>query len=133
MPESFAWPEGAIAVYTGNATPSTSALIAYAKDTNVSIAYGWDNRANASGVYLNHLTGTRADVTFNAVYTVDTTIAKMTQSATAIHVKVIQNNVIGSAGYFFYSGRIVNLRLVGNERDTYKYQFTYFANSWSAF
>lgn len=133
MPESFAWPEGVIAVYTGAASPSTSALIAYAKDTNASFSWGYDNRANASGVYLNHITGYRVDVTFNAVYTVDTTIAKMSQSATAVHIKVLHTNAIGSAGYFLYSGRIAALRLMGNERDSYRYQLSYFANTWSAF
>lgn len=133
MPESFAWPEGVLAVYTGNASPSTSAVIAYARDTQASLAWGWDNRANASGVYLNHLTGTKADLNFNAVYTVDSTITKLAQSATAVHLKVLHTNAIGSAGFFFYSGRIANIRYVGSEKNPFTYQFSYFCNTWSAF
>jgi len=133
MAESFAWPEGTVSLWTGNASPSTSALIAYAKDTQGTFVWGYDNRANASGVYRNHLTGYRADVTFNAIMTVDNTLAKIAQSATAVHMKLANINAIGSAGYFLYSGQIASIRYVGNEKAPYSYQMTTFFNSWSAY
>ena len=83
MAESFAWGDGNVYIYTGNATPSTSAVLAYAQDTKLPINRGWDNRAAANGTYYNHLTGQRADVSIAAVYTVDATIAKIHESATA--------------------------------------------------
>lgn len=133
MPETFAWPDGTLSIWTGAASPSTSAVIAYARDTQASLTWGYDNRVNASGVYLNHLTGYRADINFNAVQTIDTTLAKMAQSATAVHLKLIQNNIVGSAGYFFYSGRIATIVYRGSEKNPFMYQLTVFANAWSAF
>jgi hypothetical protein len=133
MPEAFGFPEGNVYIYTGNATPSTSAVFAYARDTRMPITRGWDNRPAANGTYYNHLTGQRCDVSINAVYTVDSTLAKIHESATAIHMKFIHTNAIGSAGYFLYSGRIASLQYVGNEKSPFMYTFNAIFNAWSAF
>lgn len=133
MAESFGWPEGNIYIWTGAAAPSTSALIAHARDTKLSVALGWDNRPAANATYYNHLTGKRADISIGAVYTVDATIAKMHESATAVHMKFLHANAIGSGGYFLYSARIMSLQYVGNEKQPFSYTFNAFANAWSAF
>lgn len=133
MPESFSWMEGSCWIYTGNATPSTSAVFAYAQDTKLPINRGWDNRAAANGTYYNHLTGQRADVSIAAVYTVDATIAKIHESATAIHMKFLHSNAIGSGGYFLYSGRIDSLQYAGNEKAPFRYTLNAHFNSFSAF
>lgn len=133
MPESFAWPEGTVSIYTGVAAPSTSAVVAFARDTRTPINRGWDNRAAANGTYYNHLTGQRCDVYINAVYTVDTTLAKIHESATAVHMKFMHTNGLGSAGYFFYSGRIDSLQYQGNEKQPFIYTLNAHFNAWSAF
>jgi len=133
MPEAFAWPEGNVYIYTGNATPSTSAVFALARDTKLNIQRGWDNRAQAGGTYNNHITGQRADIVIGAVYTVDNTIAKIAESATAVHMKFIHTNAIGSGGYFLYSGRIASIQYAGNERNAFMYTLNAFCNAWSAF
>lgn len=133
MPESFVWPEGQLVIYTGNVTPSTSAVFALARNTRVPINRGWDNRPAANGTYYNHLTGQRCDVSVAAIYTVDTTIAKIHESATAVHMKFIQSNAIGSAGYFLYSGRIDSLQYQGDERNPFVYTLNAHFNSFSAF
>lgn len=133
MPESFSWPEGNVYIWTGNATPSTSAVFALAQNSRLPITYGWDNRANASGTYYDHKTGQRADLNIQAVYTVNTTITKIFLSATAVHMKLIQTNIIGSAGFFLYSGRIDNLQYIGNERQPFAYTLQAHFNAWSGF
>lgn len=133
MPEAFAWPEGTVSIYTGNATPSTSAVFAYARDTRIAPMRGWDNRPNAAGTYGNHLTGQRCDISIAAVYTVDNTLAKIAESATAVHFKFMHTNAIGSGGYFLYSGRIASLQYAGNEKQPYMYTLNAFCNNWSAF
>lgn len=133
MPEAFGFPEGNVYIYTGNATPSTSAVIAHARDTRIAPTRGWDNRAQAGGTYNNHITGQRCDVSIAAVYTVDSTLVKMSESATAIHMKFLHVNAIGSGGYFLYSGRIASVQYVGNEKQPYVYTINAFFNAWSAF
>lgn len=133
MAESFSWNEGNLYLYTGAATPSTSAVFALARDTRANFALGWDNRAAANRTYRDHLTGQRCDVYVNAVYTVDTTLAKIHESATAVHMKLLQSNGIGSAGYFLYSGRIDSLQYQGNERNPFIYTLNAHFNSWSGF
>lgn len=133
MPEAFSWMEGSCWFYTGNASPSTSAVFAYAENTRTPVNRGWDNRPAANGTYYDHLTGQRCDVYINAVYTVDTTLAKIHESATAIHMKFLYSNGIGSAGYFFYSGRIDSLQFQGSEKNAFTYAFQAHFNAWSAF
>lgn len=133
MPEVFSWMEGTLTIFTGNATPSTSAVIAYARNTRLPLNRGWDNRAAANGTYYNHLTGQRCDLSIAAVYSVDTTIPKIHESATAVHMKVMQSNAIGSAGYWLYSGRIDSLQYQGDERNPYVWNLNAHFNAWSAF
>jgi len=133
MPEAFSWMEGNIWIYTGNAAPATSAVFALAKDSKLNVTRGWDNRAAANGTYYDHLTGQRADVSIGLVYTVDATIAKIHESATAVHMKFLQTNAIGSGGYFLYSGRIDSLQYAGNEKMPFMYTVAIHANAWSAF
>jgi hypothetical protein len=129
MPESFSWTEGNVYVYTGSL--AASAVLAYAENTKVSLQYGWDNRAAANGTYADHLTGQRANVSMAAVYTVDPTLYKMVLSATAVHMKFIQNNAIGSGGVWLYSGRIDSIDKQGNQRTPYKYTIAAHFNVWS--
>lgn len=133
MPEAFSWMEGTVSIFTGNATPSTSAVIAYAENSRLPINRGWDNRAAANGTYYNHLTGQRVDVYVEAVYTVDTTLAKIHESATAVHMKFMHINAIGSAGYFLYSGRIDSLQYQGSDKNAFKYTMNAHFNAFSAF
>lgn len=133
MPESFGFPEGNIYIWTGAAAPSTSAVIAYARDTRMTPARGWDNRPAAGGTYRDHLTGQRCDVSIAAVYTVDGTLMKISESATAIHMKFLHSNGIGSGGYFLYSGRIASLAYAGNDRQVYTMTMNAYFNSWSGF
>lgn len=133
MPESFAWPEGVVFIYTGNATPSTSAVIAYAQNTRIPLNMGWDNRAAASGNYYDHKTGQRADVSIGAIHTVDNTISKIFASATAVHMKFINQNAVGSGGYFLYSGRIDSLQFQGADKMPFSYAINMHFNAWSGF
>lgn len=131
MPESFAWPEGQIAIYTGNG--AASAVVAYAQQSQASRAWGWMNTETVGGVYDDHLTGKRMNVSIEAMHTFDGTIAKIAESATAVHMKFIHNNVNGSAGYFLYSGRIDSLEYAGSEGSPYKWTMQAHFNQWSAF
>lgn len=133
MPESFSWNEGNIYIWTGAAAPSTSAVFAYAENTRIPMMRGWDNRPAANGTYRDHLTGLRCDVSIEAVYTVDATMMKIVESATAVHMKFIHTNGIGSGGFFLYSGRIDSFQIQGNERNPYKYNMNAHFNAWSGF
>lgn len=133
MTEAFTWPEGTVVIYTGNATPSTSAIQGYAQDSRLSFAWGWDNRQAAGGNYRDHLTGKRVDVSVGAVYVFDKTLARIAESATAVHMKFIHSSVNGTAGYFLYSGRIESIEYAGSEPSPYTYTFKYHANYWSGF
>ena len=130
--ETYSWNEGSIAFWTGSAT--ASAVIAYATNSDLSLVRGWENRRTLSGNYYDLLTGQRADLMVGAVYTSDLTLARMVESATAVHVRLTHTNAVnGSAGFLLYSGRIDALRYAGSEAAPYTYQLTYHANQWSAY
>lgn len=131
MPEVFGWPEGYVYLYTGNL--AASALIALAENTQTTFAYGYDNRVAANGVYADHLTGRRCDVTIGAMYTMDITTIRMMQSATAVHMKFLHSGLNGSAGHWLYSGRIDNYAINGRKADTYKLSIKGHFNVWSAY
>lgn len=131
MPEAYVWPEGQIYIWTGTAT--ASAVVSFAENSNLQVAYGWDNRPNLSGTYRDHLTGKRADLSIAALYTIDGTIQRMADSATAVHIKLIHNTINGSAGFFLYSGRLDNIAYQGDNAAPYKYALQYHANVWSGF
>lgn len=131
--EAFVWSEGAIALWTGAASPAASAVVAYAQNVQGLLAWGWEEHQSIDGVYAQHLTGQVGDLTFGAIYTYDATIARIAQSATAVHLKLQHNGVNGSAGYLLYSGRIASLALAGSEATPYVYTLTYRAHQWSAY
>lgn len=128
--EVFVWPEGQIALFTG--TGAASALIAYARNSQATLTHGWINRPNVSGLYQDHLTGRRADIAIQALYTWDATLIKLAEAETALHMKLWHNGVNGSAGLFIFSGRVDALALVGSEDAPYAFSLNYHANVWSA-
>jgi hypothetical protein len=132
MAEAYSWPEGSIAFWTGSAT--ASAVVGYAQNSDLALARGWENRRTLSGNYYDLATGQRVDLNVGAVYTSDATLARMFDSATAVHVRVTHYNPVnGTAGFLLYSGRIDALRFAGTEGTPYTYQLTYHANQWSAY
>ena len=133
MAESFSWMEGNVYIWTGAAAPSTSAVIAHARDTTIDPNWGWDNRPAANRTYRDHLTGLKCNVSIQAAYTVDNTMMKISESATAVNMKFLHSNGVGSGGYFLYSGRIQSISYKGNEKQLYVYTMNAYFNSWSAF
>lgn len=133
MPEAFIWKEGSISLWTGAASPSTSAVIAYAQNMQVGMNYGWMEHESVDGVYARHQTGQSIDISFGAIYTSDGTIVRMAQSATAVHIGIYQSGVNGSAGVNAYSGHISGLSLAGDETNPHIYTLTYHSNVWSAY
>lgn len=131
MPEVYSFPEGTVSLYTGAA--ATSALMAYCQDTTVTLVWGWDNRPAAGGNYYDQLTGRRADVTVNLHLTTDEVIQRMTQSATAVHMKFNHSSVGGTGGYWLYSGRIDRLQFQGQQGGVFSYTLAAHFNRWSGF
>lgn len=133
MPEAYVFSEGSVSIWTGSAAPGTSAVVGYAQNTQVTMARGWVQHESIDGVYADHLTGQRADVTIAAIYTYDNAIARMIESATAVNMKFQHNTVNGSAGWFLYSGRVDVLAYAGYDGAPFVYTLTYHANSWSGY
>lgn len=132
MAEAYSWAEGQIAFWTGSA--QASAVVAYAQNSDLSLAWGWINRQSLAGTYTDLFSGQRADLTVGAVYTSDSTLDRMAASATAMHVRLSHYNPVnGSAGFILYSGRVDAIRYAGTEQAPYTYQVTFHANAWSAF
>jgi hypothetical protein len=132
MAEAYTWPEGSVSLWTGSAT--ASAVVAYAQNTDLMLARGWENRRTLSGNYYDIPVGYRADINIGAVFTSDGTLQRMFDSATAVHMKFQHTNAPnGSAGLMLYSGRIDALAYRGSENAPYTYTLTYHANQWSAY
>jgi hypothetical protein len=132
MAEAFGWPEGQVYIATG--TFAASAVVAYCENLGITLHKPTLNRVHADGTYRDHLTGNRADITIGAMWTYDMTIAKIFESATATHMKIINiAGGLGSAGYILYSGRITTFAPNGSNGNPFQYTLNYHANVWSAF
>ena len=132
MPELYSFPEGAVHVYTGT-TASSGSPLAYVQSQQLTVTRQWQTDPSLSGVYRDHLVGVDARVNVNLGYTFDKTLQKIYESATAIHMKFIHNNVNGSAGYFLMSGRIDSLAYDSQQGGVFMCNFAAHANQWSAF
>lgn len=133
MAEAYSWIEATVTIWTGNAVPVTSAVIAYAKGINGINNKGLDNRVSMGGTYRDHLTGQRADITIGAFYTYDTRVMRIEAANTAVHMKLNHSSVNGSAGFVYYSGRFDNLALVGGDGQVFEFNATYHSNAWSGY
>jgi hypothetical protein len=129
--EPFSWSEGQVWLWTGSAT--ASAQVAFAQNINGGPTWGWERRPSLSGVYRGHLTGLEFPITVGALYTPHTTIQRMAQSATAVHLKLLHSHNGGSAGYVIHSGNILAMPILGYDNGLYEYSLNYVGNSWSAF
>ena len=131
MAERYAWPEGQLLVWTGTSNPVTAAFV---ENVNATHTRGWYNLGpSIGGTYTDHLTGQRADVSIGVGYTYDTTLLKMAQSATAVHIQLDHSGVNGSAGWKYYSGRITIDGINGIAGGLVTFSLQYYANSWSAY
>lgn len=129
MSETFAWPEGAIYLWTGTA----SAIPAYVQQVQGTFTQGWDNFATLDGAWHNVLTGARAEITIGALYAVDTALRALAAAQTGIHLHLTQSALGASAGYLLYSGCIDRVTLAGREGEVYRFSVDYHANDWSAY
>ena len=131
MPEAYAWMEGQLHIYTGNM--ATSAVVAYATDCTLNFTRGNVNQETLAGTYYNYQTGKRLDVSFGQVMTFDGTIRRLFDSATAVHMKVLNSSINGTAGYMLYSGTIDSLNINGADKGVFSHKLAYHCNIWSGF
>lgn len=132
MAEAYGFHEGFVYIATGSF--AASALASFCESTNTNLQRGWLNRVAADGVYRDHITGKRVDVSIGAMYSTDGTLMRIFESATAVHMKLLHfASGIGSGGLFLYSGRIDACNYNGSQNNPYQYTLTYHSNVWSAF
>lgn len=131
MTQAFAWPEGQVAIWTGNG--ATSAVFLYAQNTTVTINYGWNKRQVGDGSYHSHITGQQASISVAAARTYSNAVVKMAEAKTAVHMKFIASGIHGSAGYVFYSGQLMSVSENGSEGSPYSYTIAGDFNLWTAF
>ncbi len=131
MPESISFSEGSILFWTGT---STARAVAFVENGSLVLTQGWENRRLGSGQYIDLFTGQRADVQINAAITWDTTIQRIFQSATAVHMNVRHSGLLEpSAGYLLYSGRLDSLSVQGSQGQVVRLGIQYHTNIWSAY
>jgi len=129
--ETYAWPEGELLIWTGSAA---SVGVGRMNNSTHQIVHGWLNAGpSLSGVYTDHLTGKRANVSIAAGFTYDTELIRIMQAATAVHIEARYSSVNGSAGWKFYSGRIDSQTVQGGAAGLFNFTMTYHSNDWSAY
>ena len=129
--EAYAWPEGQLRIWTGTAS---AVLVSYVSDTRAQFVRGWDNRGpSLGGTYTDHLTGQRADVSIGAAFTFDTTLTKMAEAATAVHMELLHSGINGTAGFKLWSGRFDSVAIQGTEGGVYNYALFYHTTAWTAY
>jgi len=131
MTETFAWPEGAIYIWTGTAG---SALVAYAENIQATFARGWENYQTLTGTYGDRFTGQRVDVSIGALHHPDNAALRtLFDAQTAVHLHLRESSILGSAGHFLYSGRIDALSKAGANGGLFTVRLDYHSNVWSAY
>lgn len=132
--EAFGWPEGLLYFYTG-VTAQSGNPIAYVENSNGNLQWGWQWDKSLSGTYRPHLIDRTVDASFNARYTFETTttVQRLVNLETAMHIKLLHSSINGTGGLFLFSGRVAGFSVGGNAGDTYMYTISYQAHQWSAF
>lgn len=128
--EVYSWMEGRVLVWTGTAT--ASALVGYMQNMQAIGVYGWEDRQTVAGVYSQHQTGQLMSIAFQYFYGLDATLAKMIQSATAMHLKIDHSSPAnGSGGLFLWSAVVDSFALVGAEGSPYTWSINLHGHEWS--
>lgn len=132
MTQAFTFRNGQLHIWTGSHTASGSAL-GYVEGVNLALNWGWQNDPSLSGTYRDHASGLRADLGFSKVHIFDPRLHILANLATAVHAKLTQSHILGSAGIVLYSGRIDQLafRETPGQADTLSLASHF--NIWSAF
>lgn len=129
--EVYSHREGALLVWTGTSNPYTAAYVQNVREQRVR---GWQNIGpTIGGTYTDHLTGQIATLSTQAGWTHDRTLEKIYESATAVHFHIYQSGVNGTAGIYYYSGRIDSVSINGGDGGLLGLALTYHANAWSAY
>jgi hypothetical protein len=133
MSESFAWPEGAIWLWTGSA--SASALVAHATDMRATFDHGWQSYRTLDGGWHNRHTGQRAEVVISALTCRDNTALRaLFEAQTAVHLHLRSVNSLNeSAGQWLWSGVIDALDEIGREGDLTRLVLRYHCHAWSGY
>lgn len=129
MSEVYVWPESVIQLWTATAT--ASAAIAYARNIQANVVWGWDTRPNLSGQYRHHMTGQQAQISIGAAVSYDWSFWRIANSATSLHMALRNSSVNGSAGVNFYSGVIDSIAILGTEDQPFTYTLAAHFNVWS--
>jgi hypothetical protein len=132
MSEVFSWPEGQVLIWTG--TADATGIAAFAENTQVVLAYGWENYRTLDSAYHDRFTGQRADYTIAALYTTTTTtLQTIADTKTGVHWHFKHSAYHGSAGTYLYSGTIDSLNFAGQKNGLYQWTCAGHANAWSAY
>lgn len=132
MSEVFAWPEGALYIWSGSANAS-GASVAYVNNASIAMQYQWGNEALLDGSYRNHLQGKRGNINVTFAYTMNDAIVTLAEATATVHFKLQHDGVNGSAGFIAYSGKIDSLNVQGSENGTYAVSMAAHCNLWSAY
>jgi hypothetical protein len=132
MAEVYAWPEGALYIWSGAATASGNP-VAYANNATLTTQWQWSNDPRLDGTYRNHLQGQRGNLNAALSYTIGVAAVTLAQATATVHIKLQHNGVNGSAGFIAYSGRIDSLNLNGAEGGVYGLSLAAHFNQWSAY
>lgn len=131
MTEAFSHREGQLFVWTGTAT--ASALVAFAQGVQANVVRGWLNEPRGDLSYRDVQTGQRLDVQIGTLLTWDMTLQRLFDSATALHMHFKESGLYGSAGWFWYSGRLDSLTLNSQEGGLVNFAAAGHFNRWSAY
>ena len=132
MAEVYAWPEGALYIWSGAANAS-GAPVAYVNNANLTTQWQWSNDPRLDGSYRDHLQGQRANINAALAYTIGQNAVTLAQATATVHFKFQHNGVDGSAGFIAYSGKIDSLNLNGAAAGTYAMTLAAHCNIWSAY
>lgn len=132
MSEIFSHAEGQLHVYTGSHTASGNP-IAYVENVGFQAQVAWQSNPALDGTYRAHITDERADLNFTVSYLLGSTLPKLFELRTGLHVKFTQSNGLGSAGYIAYSAVLTQAGLNGAAGGLFTQPVNGFCHSWSAF
>lgn len=132
MAEIYAWPEGALYIWSGAANASGTPA-AYVNNATLAVQWQWSNDPRLDGSYRDHLQGKRGNLNATLAYTIGMGLVELAHATATVHFKLQHDGVDGSAGFIGYSGRIDSLNLNGSEGGTYGLSIAAHVNEWSAY
>ncbi len=135
--EVFSWPEGKLYLYASASGTTSGSGIGFARQSTLTLTYGWLDLEAADRRMYRAITGRRAEMTIGALYS-DRSILALVNASAPVHAKfegvVTGGAALGKSGQIvLYSGVVDSYAITQSDGAMFSQSLSLHSRDWSAF